>query len=113
MKIEIHRDTAELIPETPEEWVQLEAFWLKLIPSGGRTKGLLPQGAYPIRPGKPAQFRMEGLSLAEKNDLAVLRAPTEAEAYCPVCGKIRRLKPGEVIPHCCGRRMELRAPHAP
>lgn len=113
MKIEIHRDVAELIPETPEEWAQLEAFWLKLIPSGGRTKGLLPLGAYPTRPGKPAQFRLEGLSLAEKNDLAVLRAPAETEAYCPICGKIRRLKPGEVVPHCCGRRMELRPCQTP
>lgn len=113
MKLELHRDTAELIPETAEEWAQLEAFWLKLIPSGGRTKGLLPLGAYPTAPGKPAQFRIEGLSLAEKNDLPVLRAPAETDACCPVCGKTRRLKPGEVIPHCCGRRMELRPCQTP
>ena len=113
MKIEINRDIAELIPETPEEWAQLEVFWLKLIPSGGRTKGLLPLGAYPTGPEKPAQFRMEGLSLAEKHDLPVLRAPEATEAWCPVCGQVRRLQPGEIIPHCCGRRMELRSCQTP
>ena len=107
MKIEINRDIAELIPETPEEWAQLEVFWLKLIPSGGRTKGLLPLGAYPTGPEKPAQFRMEGLSLAEKHDLPVLRAPEATEAWCPACGQVRRLQPGEIIPHCCGRRTAL------
>ena len=113
MKIEINRDIAELIPETPEEWAQLEAFWLKLIPSGGRTKGVLPLGAYPTGPEKPAQFRMEGLSLAEKHDLPVLRAPEATEAWCPVCGQVRCLQPGEIIPHCCGRRMELRPCQTP
>lgn len=108
MKLQVIRDTVELLPETEEELAALEAFWLLLIPSGDRTKGLLPQGAFPTQPGTPAQFRIEGLSLAEKNGLAVTRAPREMEFYCPICGKVRRLRAGEIVPRCCGREMEPR-----
>lgn len=105
MKLTVHRDTLVLIPETPEEQEGLTAFWLKMVPSGGRTKGLLPLDEAPPEVGGAAQFRLEGLSLAEKNDLTVQRAAEAMEVCCPICGKTRRLKPGEIIPFCCGKQM--------
>ena len=59
----------------------------KLVPSGGRTKGILPLDEAPPEVGGAAQFRLEGLSLAEKNDLSVQRAEAAMEVYCPICGK--------------------------
>ena len=105
MKLTVHRDTITLIPETVEERDGLTAIWLKLVPSGGRTKGILPLDEAPPEVGGAAQFRLEGLSLAEKNDLSVQRAEVAMEVYCPICGKTRRLKAGEVIPFCCGKQM--------
>ena len=105
MKLTVHRDTITLIPETPGERDGLTAIWLKLVPSGGRTKGILPLDEAPPEVGGAAQFRLEGLSLAEKNDLSVQRAEAAMEVYCPICGKTRRLKAGEVIPFCCGKQM--------
>ena len=105
MKLTVHRDTITLIPETPEERDGLTAIWLKLVPSGGRTKGILPLDEAPPEVGGEAQFRLEGLSLAEKNDLSVQRAEAAMEVYCPICGKTRRLKASEVIPFCCGKQM--------
>ena len=87
MKLTVHRDTITLIPETPEERDGLTAIWLKLVPSGGRTKGILPLDEAPPEVGGAAQFRLEGLSLAEKNDLSVQRAEAAMEVYCPICGK--------------------------
>ena len=106
MQLQINRDVVEWVPENDAERAALEAFWLLLIPSGDRTKSLVPQGAFPGQLGAAARFRIEGLSLAEKNGLSVSRAPRELDYYCPVCGKVRRLRAGEIVPRCCGREME-------
>ena len=107
MKLTVHRDTITLIPETPEERDGLTAIWLKLVPSGGRTKGILPLDEAPPEVGGAAQFRLEGLSLAEKNDLSVQRAEAAMEVYCPICNKTHHVKAGDLIPYCCGRPMEI------
>lgn len=106
MQLQINRDVVEWVPESEAERAALEAFWLLLIPSGDCAKRLVPQGAFPGQPGASARFRIDGLSLAEKNGLAVNRAPREQDYDCPVCGKVRRLRAGEIVPRCCGREME-------
>lgn len=106
MQLQINRDVVEWVPENEAEHAALEAFWLLLIPSGDRARSLVPQGSFPEQPGAAARFRIDGLSLAEKNGLTVSRASRELDYCCPVCGKVRRLRAGEIVPRCCGREME-------
>lgn len=39
--------------------------------------------------------------------IGVVRAETECDVYCPICHKLLHVKAGEVIPLCCGKRMEI------
>ena len=46
----------------------------------------------------------------ENNPFAglVKRAEKECDVYCPICHKVLHLQPGDVIPRCCGKLMEVR-----
>ena len=46
----------------------------------------------------------------ENNPFAglVKRAEKECDVYCPICHKVLHLQPGDVIPRCCGKPMEVR-----
>ena len=37
--------------------------------------------------------------------IRVVRAETECDVYCPICGKILHVNAGDVIPRCCGKPM--------
>ncbi len=37
---------------------------------------------------------------------SVMRAEREIDVICPICYKVLHLMPGDVIPLCCGKRME-------
>ena len=37
----------------------------------------------------------------------VVRAEKECDVYCPICHKILHVLPGQVIPRCCGKVMEV------
>ena len=38
---------------------------------------------------------------------SVVRAEAECDIYCPICHKILHVLPGQVIPRCCGKPMEV------
>ena len=56
---------------------------------------------------KTATFHIEGLSLQEKNEIPVIRAPYDTDVYCVTCNKTQHVKAGDPIPFCCGRLMEI------
>lgn len=38
---------------------------------------------------------------------SVVRAEKECDIYCPICHKLLHVKPGDVIPRCCGKPMQV------
>ena len=107
MKIRINKDIVEFTPEHAAEAAELEALWVKMGNCTGATKALQPMGVYVPSENKTATFHIEGLSLAEKNDIPVIRAPYDTDVYCVTCNKTQHVKAGEPIPFCCGRLMEI------
>ena len=39
--------------------------------------------------------------------IPVQRAEKECDVCCPICCKVLHLLPGDVIPRCCGKPMEV------
>ena len=37
----------------------------------------------------------------------VVRAEKDCTVYCPICHKLLHVQAGQVIPLCCGKRMEV------
>ena len=107
MKIRINKDVVEFTPEHAAEAAELEALWVKMGNGTGATKSLQPMGVYVPSENKTATFHIEGLSLAEKNEIPVIRAPYDTDVYCVTCNKTQHVKAGEPIPFCCGRLMEI------
>ena len=107
MKIRINQDIVEFTPEHAAEAAELEALWIKMGNCVGATKRLEPMGVYVPSENKTATFHIEGLSLAEKNEIPVIRAPYDTDVYCVTCNKTQHVKKGEPIPFCCGRLMEI------
>ena len=107
MKIRINRDIVEFTPEHAAEAAELEALWIKMGNCTGTTKSLQPMGVYLPSENKTTTFHIEGLSLQEKNEIPVIRAPYDTDVYCVTCNKTQHVKAGDPIPFCCGRLMEI------
>ena len=46
--------------------------------------------------------------MEEKSGLIpVVKAEKECDVYCPICRKVLHLMPGQTIPRCCGKLMEI------
>ena len=39
--------------------------------------------------------------------VSVVRAEKECDVYCPICHKLLHVQPGDVIPRCCGKVMQV------
>lgn len=39
--------------------------------------------------------------------ISVVRAEKGCDVYCSICHKTLHLMPGQVIPRCCGKLMEI------
>ena len=39
--------------------------------------------------------------------VTVVRAEKECDIYCPICHKLLHVQPGQVIPCCCGKPMQV------
>ena len=107
MKIRINKDIVEFTPEHAAEAAELEALWVKMGNCTGATTSLQTMGVYVPSENKTATFHIEGLSLKEKNEIPVIRAPYDTDVYCVTCNKTQHVKAGEPIPFCCGRLMEI------
>ena len=106
MKVKMDKAIVEFYPETPEEIAGLEALWIKMGNCTGDNKKLAPIGTYVPSENKMARFFIEGLAASELPEPEV-RAPVDCEVYCFICNRTQFIKAGEVIPMCCGRRMEI------
>ncbi len=109
MKIRLHKNLAEFLPETPAETAELEALWVRMGNCVGDNKHLDPIGVYEPRTGGEniARFHIGGLTEAEANAAPVLIAPYDTDVYCIQCNKTVHVKAGEQIPICCGKVMEI------
>ena len=43
----------------------------------------------------------------KRTSIPVVRAEKECDIYCPICHKLLHVKPGDVIPRCCGKVMQV------
>lgn len=43
----------------------------------------------------------------KRTSVPVVRAEKECDVYCPICHKLLHVKPGDVIPRCCGKVMQV------
>lgn len=43
----------------------------------------------------------------KNNSPWVIRAEKECDIYCPICHKLLHVQPGDVIPRCCGKPMQV------
>ena len=109
MKIKLHKDMAEFIPENPVETAELEALWVRMGNCIGDNKHLAPIGTYEPRTGSEnvARFHIGGMTEAEANAIVELVAPYDTDVYCIQCNKTVHVKKGEKIPICCGKVMEI------
>jgi hypothetical protein len=107
MKIRIHKDIVEFIPEHAAEKAELEALWIKMGNCVGETKSLEPIGVYIPSENKTAAFHIAGLNEQEKAAIPEIRAPYDTDVYCVTCNKTDQVKAGEVIPFCCVKLMEI------
>ena len=109
MRIKLHKDMVEFIPESPAETAELEALWVRMGNCVGQDKHLAPIGVYDPRDSQRnvARFHIGGLSQAEANAAPVVIAPYDTDVYCVTCNKTVHVKAGEQIPICCGKVMEI------
>ena len=98
MKIRINKDIVEFTPEHAAEAAELEALWVKMGNCTGATKSLQPMGVYIPSENKTATFHIEGLSLAEKNEIPVIRAPYDTDVYCVTCKRPSTSRPANPSP---------------
>ena len=43
----------------------------------------------------------------KRTSVPVVRAEKECDVYGPICHKLLHVKPGDVIPRCCGKVMQV------
>ena len=98
-----------LVPETERETEDLNKLWNILIGCVTDSKKLVPVGEYLPTKKNQASFYIEGQKErpAEGLDVDDHIAREDAKYYCSTCNKLMDLHPGEEIPMCCGRRMEI------
>jgi hypothetical protein len=107
MKLDIVKSHVDVIPETPQETICLETLWRLLCECNGLGKKLVPIGEYVPQKNNVASFHIEGMNQEEENTFVEVRAAEDLMAYCKLCNKLLSVKKGEVIPMCCGKRMEI------
>ena len=39
--------------------------------------------------------------------ISVVKADREGDVYCLICHKLLHVQPGQVIPRCCGKPMQV------
>jgi hypothetical protein len=96
-----------LVPESAEEKAKLAALWKILIDCQSETRKLVPIGEYvPEKNNNGATFHIEGLKTTDQ-PFVEIKVDRETDTYCKICNKVFKLKPGDVIPICCGKMVEV------
>ncbi len=109
MKIKLHKDMAEFIPENPVEMAELEALWVRMGNCVGDNKHLAPIGIFDPKDVERnvARFHIGGMTREEAAAAPALVAPYDTDVYCVQCNKTVHVKAGEQVPLCCGKVMEI------
>jgi hypothetical protein len=107
MKINLDKDIIEFIPENPLEIQSLEVLWRRLVDCANFNKRIVPIGEFlPDIKETVARFYIEDT----KGGVTTYSSESsleDADFYCAICNKYKKLKKGESIPFCCGKLMEL------
>jgi hypothetical protein len=107
MKIAIDKELVELSPENEREKADLEKLWRLTVDCAGFNKKMVPVGEYIPQKNTCARFVIEGLQADAVQDMPDPQAAKEGSYYCQQCNKYINLKKSEIIPTCCGKRMEI------
>ena len=108
MRIDIEKNTVNLIPENERETSEVEKLWRVLVGCVTNSKQLAPVGEYIPSKNNVASFYIEGdvekgaIELEVDENLVL----EDAKYYCGICNKLIDLHTGDEIPVCCGIRME-------
>jgi hypothetical protein len=106
VRIDIHKDYVELMPENVHETANLEGLWRLMVDCVRFNKKLVPIGEYLPQKNNIARFAIEGLTGKEETYAAVY-VDRECRCYCQTCNKYVNLKKGDRVPPCCGKLMEI------
>ena len=108
MQITIHKKTVSFAPDSPEERAKLQAVWRLLVDCNGIGRRLAPIGEFvPQKNSNPAQFVIEGPGADELPEFAAVVVEVACKVYCKTSNRMQDLKPGQRIPPCCGKLMEI------
>ena len=109
MKILIDKNVVEFTMETPEETADMEALWRALVDCVGDNKRMEPIGEYIPTKSNVARFITEDLaeSVECKTVYTDDQVTEECTVVCTICNKYAHLKPGDTVPVCCGKPMEV------
>lgn len=107
MQINIQKNLVEFTPESDEETAKLEALWRLMVDCARFNKKMVPVGAYIPKETNMARFAIEGAKTESIDDYPEAYVDKECRCVCYTCNKFVELKPGERIPPCCGKLMEV------
>ena len=106
MRIDIHKDYVELMPENLHETANLEGLWRLMVDCVRFNKKLVPIGEYLPAKNNLARFAIEGLTGKEET-YASVHVDRECRCFCQTCNKYVNLKKGDRVPPCCSKLMEI------
>ncbi len=105
MKIDFDKNVVNFIPENTLERTKLNALWRTIISCNSDSRSITPIGEYvPQTPAAGASFVIEGYEGKSYFNIPVLE---KCQVYCDTCNKLLELNPGDLIPPCCGKLMEI------
>ncbi|HEB68884.1 MAG TPA: hypothetical protein ENI88_04605 [Desulfobulbus sp.] len=105
MKILVDKKIVEFQPETPQETADMEALWQTMVDCVADNRRMEPIGEYIPSKSNVARFIID--SVPEKTVYTDDQVQEECTVVCTICNKYAHLKPGDSIPLCCGRPMEV------
>jgi len=107
MKISLAKNLVNLVPESADERMKLEALWRTLIDCNTGTRSLTPIGEFVLGKSSSAHFIVEGNGAETLPEFPTVRVEEDCTVYCSICNRFQELKRGERIPPCCGKLMDL------
>ncbi len=105
MRFRMEKNVVEFFPESPQETVEFEVLWRRLVDCVRDTGRLVPIGEFVPEKKNSAMFHIEGGAAAAAEEMTC-RAAADGTYVCTVCNRYENLKAGAMVPNCCGRAME-------
>jgi len=105
MQINIQKNLVEFTPDNDAETAKLEALWRLMVDCARFNKKMVPVGAYVPKDDNMARFAIEGVEGSDEYPAVYVEG--DSTAVCYTCNKYAKLNPGDRIPPCCGKLMEV------